>query len=240
LLPLEDRRVDVQRRLLAHLERDWSVIDDSPETAQNRIEFLARHELKLDEMARHVTENPRLPVDNGSGKKVVPNLPYPEVLKWIENNPARVIVIDPLAQIEFGEKSWTGEKNFMRRLMGVATELESTIILVAHTVKRSGAAGKVALTGEDLQGAAEIKRLAHVVLILESHDYMNNKIWDSGGGKYDVSHNRTVLIDKARNAKGMGKRIAFNMVDAHFDELGVIAPADKKPDKKKEDTWTDV
>jgi ABC-type glutathione transport system ATPase component len=80
LLPLEDRRVDVQRRLLAHLERDWSVIDDSPETAQNRIEFLARHELKLDEMARHVTENPRLPVDNGSGKKVVPNLPYPEVL----------------------------------------------------------------------------------------------------------------------------------------------------------------
>ena len=240
LLPLEDRRVDVARRMLAHMERDWSIISTKEDESAARIESLRRHEVKLNSLLLNVAENPRLPVMGENGRMVVQKLPYTKILDWISNNMKRVMVIDPWAMIEFGEKAFKGEEEFLRQIIGMATEAGSTIIVVCHTVKRSGANGKIAITGEDLQGSALLRRIPHVVLILDHHDSMESNVFLSGGKTEKITHNKTILIDKVRNGPGKDKRIAFNMADAHFDELGMIAPKDKEPRVRKETkSWND-
>ena len=235
LLPLEDNRVAVERRLLAHLTGDWSVIADTPEDAEARQRLLDGHEARLADMIGNVAENPRLPIPGPDGKLVVPAVPYEAVLDFIGATPARVVVVDPLSQIDFGEKSWVGEKNFIQRAGGLLAGSGATLVIVAHTVKRGGAASKLALSGQDLQGAAELKRLAHVVLILDAHPPKEVFVWRAGGLREKVEHNRTVLIDKSRNGRGGGARLAFNMDVPHgprFDELGIIAPKEAKPRKE--------
>jgi hypothetical protein len=222
LLPLEDRRVDVERRLLAHLSGDWSVIYDSPEFASRRIDLLAQHEKLISEMIANVAENPRLPVPGADGKLTVPPVPFEAVLDWVGRTPARVVVIDPWAQIDFGDqKSWIGEKAFIRKLVGIAAHTGATVMVVAHTIKRGGN-NKAALSGEDLQGAAELKRLSHTILILEAHEPKETSVYGSMAGSYTVTHNRTLLIDKARNGSGGGHRYAFSMESPRMEEKGRI------------------
>ena len=226
LLPLEDRRVDVERRLLAHLAGTWDVLSLSPETVGDRESLLVKHEAELADLAQGVCENPRLPILDAEGRPTVPPLLYGRVLDWVAEalSRARVVAVDPLAQIDFGERdTWRGEKDFVRRLVALAADSGGSIVLVAHTVKRPGKAGTLQITGEDVQGAAEIRRLAHNVLLLDAHEPRDGEVWRDCGGRTVVRHARTVIVDKARNGPGPGSRIAVEMDGPCFRELGLLA-----------------
>ncbi len=234
-LPLEDRKVELSRRLLAHLSGDWSVINTESETAKERTRILREHQDELAELNPHVWENPRLPIKAPDGKYTVPALPFEKVLNWLGQalESARVIFIDPWTQIDFGDRdSWRGEKDFMRRLVGMVAQAGASVVLVAHTVKRGGKIKALPLSGEDLQGAAELKRVSHTIILLDAHDRQDSDVWRSGGCRQQVSHNRTLIVDKARNGDGAGARIAFNMEGPAFEELGIIAPKGAKAEPK--------
>jgi len=211
-LILEDRKVDFERRLLAYLSDSWEVINDTQEGADYRKSILHQYEHELQELSTNVAENPRLPVKRSNGLPIIPPLPYQNVIDWAAEvmNSSRVIFIDPLAQIDFGERQeWKGQGDFMRQITGMAAHFGSSIILVTHTVKRGGRNGSLPLTGEDIQGAAEIKRLSHTILMLDVHDEKESEVWRGGGHRETVLHNKTVIVDKARNASGKGNRFAW-------------------------------
>ncbi|MFH2000102.1 MAG: hypothetical protein ABIK28_10490, partial [Planctomycetota bacterium] len=87
---------------------------------------------------------------------------------------------------------------------------------------------RVPLSGEDIQGAAEIKRLSHTILLLDVHEETENPVWREGSHRQYIRHDRTVIVDKVRNGSGKGNRLAFEMNGPAFRELGVIAPKEKQ------------
>lgn len=228
LLPLEDTAADVYRRLLAFLSRSWDVMDTDAARADIRAELITPYAGVMADLAGKVWENPRLPVGE-EGKRVVPPLPYHDVLTWIDAacKRARVVAVDPLAQIDWsGSKPWEAQADFIRRVAGLSADTASTIILIAHSAKRPGAAAKESLTAEDIQGAAEITRLAHCVLLWNGHAEKSSNVWRPGALSEPVTHNRTLVIGKARHGRGGGQLIAYTTRDdgPGFIELGVIAP----------------
>jgi len=229
-LPLEDSKTDFQRRVLAHLANDWRVIDDSRDDAAHRKAALNTFEQQLVKLDPCVCENPRHPVRDNTGRPTVPPLPYQKVIDWIGQaaETARVIFIDPIAQIDFGDRNeWRGQSNFMRQVTGHAACSGCSLVLVAHTIKRPGRAA-TPLTGEDVQGAAEFKRLCHTTLLLDAHDEKASEVWREGGCRETVLHDKTVIIDKTRNGSGRGNRVAFILKNPVFEEIGIIAPSDGK------------
>jgi RecA-family ATPase len=169
-------------------------------------------------------------------------LPYQAVLEWAGRalDSSRVVFIDPIAQIDFGERQeWKGQADFMRQITGLSAHYESSIFLVAHTIKRGGKSGKTPLTGEEIQGAAEIKRLSHTVLLLDVHEEVESSVWREGKNRHFVTHDRTVIVDKARNGTGRGNRLAFEMQGPAFREQGVIAPKEKSASKKSQGNPSD-
>ena len=224
-LPLEDRRVDFGRRVLAHYAQSWAVIDDTVESAPDRRKTLETYRAQVDAALRSVSENPRLPRRSSDGSAITPACPYQNVLAWVEAvaKRARVLFIDPWTQIDFGDRdSWVGEKDFIRRLSGVTTFAGVSVVVVAHTVKRPGKAVSLPITGEDLQGAAELKRLTHTVLLLDAHEPREDDVYRIAGCHEKITHDRTLYIDKARNGSGGGSKFAFTMQGPHFEELGTI------------------
>jgi hypothetical protein len=223
-LPMEDSRQSWERRALAMLAQSWSVLSDAPDTADYRAELLAEHSKELAALVKHVVENPRLPMRGPDGF-TVPPLPYSAVLDWTARalERARVVFIDPLAQIDFPERqSWIGEGDFVRRLVGLAAASGGSIVLVAHTIKRPGHAGSLMLTAEDLQGAAALNRLVHTILLLEAHDEKTSQVWQ-GEMKIPAIHDRTMTVAKCRFGPGRGVRVAMRLYGPHLEELGAIA-----------------
>ncbi len=233
-LPLEDSKADFMRRCLAYLAGDWSIIDDDPETARDRETILEQYRDDLEDISRFVCENPKKPTTGADGKPTVPPLPHDAVSQWaidtVQNAGARVVVIDPLAQVGFDYPEYRGQKDFVCSLVGIAAELECSIVLVAHLVKRSGKAGSIPATGEDIQGCAELKRLSQVVILLDHHEEKTSEVYRPEGLREAVSHDRTVIVDKTRGTGGRGKRLAFRMESGspRLEELGVIAPKAKQ------------
>ena len=232
LLPLEGSAADVYRRILAFLVQDWKMTDTDAAGASRRMELTEPHVKTMSALVGQVWENPRLPVGE-EGKRVVPPLPYREVLDWIDGavKRARVVAVDPLAQIDWGGRDLVqNQSDFIRRVAGLAADTTSTIILVAHSQKRPGKIALEVLSAEDIQGAAEITRLADCVLLWNGHSEIQSNVWRPGSMSEPVTHNRTMVIGKARHGRGGGLALAFNTREdgPGYDELGVIAPKKAK------------
>ena len=195
LLPLEDTAADVYRRVLAFLSEVWSVMDTDQRGADARMETAAPYADVMADMQNSIYENPRLP-DGPADNRVVPPLPPYEVLAWIKKacTLARVVAVDPLAQIDWtGAKPWEMQADFIRRVVGMAADTASTIILIAHSAKRPGKASTITLSSEDIQGAAEFSRLAHCILLWEGHDEKANTVWRAGGEKFFLAAKRSCM-----------------------------------------------
>jgi len=240
-LPLEDDRAMFQRRLLARLCGSWTVLDDDPGKAGERLETLARYEDELASVAGRVCENPRRARKDNDGKTVIPPLPFYSVMEWASRaaKKNRVCIVDPLSQVDpSGRDPWKEEGAFIRELAGLAAESGTTFLIVAHSVKRSGKSAQVPLSPEDVQGASAITRLAHCVLLLDAHEERESEVWRTGGLREPVRHDRTLLIGKARNAGGAGARIAFRLAGARFEEVGVIVPKGHIGKMRAPDDWS--
>lgn len=226
-LPLEDSKVEFERRLLAHLAGDWRILSTEPSDAWRRAAALETHRAELADLAECVAENPRLGKPDASGKVVVPALPWRAVLDWTERaaERAKLLVIDPLAQLDFDSRDLSAEHGrFVRGLVGLAAGTGAAVLLVAHSIKRPGKASGWPLSVEDLQGGAELGRLAHTVLLLEGHELRESEVWRAGSCRETVEHTRTLTIGKARHGRGGGERLAFSFDGPAFVELGTIAP----------------
>ncbi len=232
-LPLEDDRAQWCWRMLAIIEGDYNITSTKQEFGAIRRQAIERSGNILETYARNVAQNPRAGVRMVEGKAIVPELPYQMVTDWAAKavTEARVVVIDPLAQIDFNGRDIAREESaLVRQLLGCVAGKESTIILVTHVVKRPGAAAAVQLSADDVQGAVNLTRLPQTTLILDAHDVKESDVYCAGGLIKKVTHNRTLLIAAARNAGGTRSRIAFNQSAdrPHFEELGVISGRNKR------------
>ena len=261
---LEERKIDFQRRMLAHISGLWGVLADRPEEAAQRQEIAMQHSMELDEMDRHVLENPLKPV-KVKGKMVVPELSFKEVLEWVtaalagedkevvirpgrpadfgdavpplkerRTRPAaRVVFIDSLSFISFGSGSqkWDNQDLFARQLAGLVESSQGTVIVVAHIRKQRGADQDRIPTADDIREFPMLPKLAKTVILLYARREMESEIFRAGGLTDTAKHNRLIAVDKARYGDGTGQKLAMNLAQVAFEEIGIIAP---KKGKKNE------
>jgi hypothetical protein len=228
LMPLEGKRIDWERRALAHISHSWDVLDEKPEHAEERLSLLGQYRSDIDSILSNVNENPTLAYQNDKGEIEVPDLPFHLALEWAAEalKTKRVAMIDPLAKIDFpGHRQWQAEKEFVRKLVGIANHSKGTIILVVHTSKRSKGAGIA--TGEDLQGCAEILRLPECAIILHKHELIESQV-SVNGMIGNALHDRMVSIEKTRNGPGQGLKLAFTLNHASYQEHGIIMPKKRR------------
>lgn len=232
-LPLEDDRIAWGWRMLALMEQDYRMIDADQIGAKLRMGALARKGDVLADYLKRVTQNPRVGVKNSLGETIIPEVTHTKVLGWIARaaKKARVIVVDPISQIEFnGREAWKLESEFVRNALGIISDTDATLILVAHTVKRSGLNATVDLSAEDVQGSSMYTRLAHTTILLDACDMKEGNVYAPGGQLEPITYNRVVTIAAARNGSSSRSRIAFlqDKNRPHFEELGYLAPSGKK------------
>ena len=227
VLPLEDHAYDVGWRFLSLLTNDWAMMDVDIETATRRKNIYNENAEIITTLMKGVHENPRLPV-GPRGKKTVPPFPYQDALEWIKNatGRARVAMVDPLAQIDWGGyKMNEGQSKFMRDVVGIAAESGSTVVLVVHTIKRPGKDGTYPMTPDDLMGCAEFSRLAHSIIMVNSHEERKCNVY---GDYQEVEYNRTVYTT-SRFGKKAPWGIAYKVTDEgpQLEELGLIKPKER-------------
>ncbi len=234
-LPLEDDRKSWLWRMLAILRRNYAMTKENKEGADERaVALVAAHD-EINAYKARVTQNPRVGVKNSLGETVIPPVTGDNVLAWVARaaKKARVIVVDPLSQIEFkGRSPWEQEADFTRRALGMIQDTNSSLILVAHTVKRGGASGLIDLSAEDVQGSAMLTRLAHTTLLIDKRELEPHPIKKVGGLITDEEINRVITIAAARNGGATGSRLGFlqSADEPTFKEIGFLGP--KKKGKK--------
>lgn len=232
-LPLEDDRKAWSWRMLSILEQNYYINDAAQEYAELRKQALASRMEEITHYLSNVTENPRVGIKDQYGNTIIPEVTHDRVLGWIARaaKTARVIVVDPISQIEFnGKEHWKDESNFVRQALGIISDTDASLILVAHTVKRPGANAALELTAEDVQGSTMYTRLAHTTLLLGACEMKDSEVGRPQGGKEIVTHNRIVTIAAARNGSASHLRLAFlqDQNRPHFEELGFILPKSKR------------
>ena len=233
-LPLEDRAVDLKFRFLAIFAADYRMIDDDVETVGQRQEAFERERERLDELGEFIAENPRIGKKNDRGETIVPRIGPEVVLAWIKSvtkDGARVVIVDPVSQIEFaGRKPWEQEAAFIRDVIAISSDGRATVMLVTHPIKRPGKAAEAQLVLDDLQGSAMYGRLCHATLILDAHDWRESEIKRPGNTRETREHNRTLILAKTRHATGSRKRIAFIQGSSAptFEEVGIMASKNER------------
>lgn len=235
-LPLEDSAGRwIEKAMAAHFG-DWRVVgnpeEDTAEARKRLAEYkktrLASERDLLTSLWEHVCENPRTVI---TGLDDIEPVPYEGVLEWVRRESeegADLIVIDPVAQIDFTgrDKDWKQQERFMQALTGIAEKGGCFVALVAHIAKRPGRSNLLS-SMDDLQGAAAFARLAQYVFMLDRHDPQDADIFSSWNSS--VEHKLTLTIGKARDGFS-GTRIAMDL-DSNgpvFREHGIIKPARKK------------
>ena len=234
-LPLESDAAYHVRRLGAILDKSFDAVadvEDDPNAPAKAKAAMDRQRAALARIAGCVHENPYRPGKDG---EIFGAVTGDSVSRWIEARlkTDRLVILDPLAQVEFaGHEQWRSESAFMRRLVALAASSKGTILVIAHTIKRPEHDD---MGPGDLEGAANLSRLASALVLLKAHPVKDSMVWRPGGHQARAEHNRTLFIAKARNGAGTQCRIAFNFGKAGpvFEELGVMVPKGQRaPDFK--------
>ena len=225
-LPLEDDRKAWMWRMMAIIRGDYVMTEDSQESAMVRAQALDEHRGLIDSYLINVSENPRIGVKNAAGETIVPEVNYREVVAWAKKHvsKARILVIDPFAQIDFDARNQHREEaDMIRSLLAIVAGQDSTIVLIAHVGKRGGEKALSPMTADDVQGSVNLTRLAHTTILIDGHEDRESMIHRTGGS-FLASHNRTITIAAARNGSGTRQRFAFRAEPGrpHFSEIGVI------------------
>jgi len=144
-----------------------------------------------------------------------------QLAQWIEQQAktgCRLIGVDPVTSAERGGEPWVVDSKFLQAIKRTATDYRCSIILVTHPIK--------AVSFPDLSqvaGSAAYQRFSQTILWLESHDEKSSKVRMAVGTTF-MTYNRTLHILKARNAKGMGLKLAyqFDSDSLTLKEIGLI------------------
>ncbi len=130
----------------------------------------------------------------------------------------RIICVDPITAAVRTAQPWVSDLAFLREVKKTTTEYGCSVVLVTHPQH-----GVSEPTRENLAGSAAYERFVESIIIIHAHDERESKIRTDVGTANDT-HNRTVRIEKARNGKGTGCRLAYNFDSQSLTmrELGVI------------------
>jgi RecA-family ATPase len=145
-----------------------------------------------------------------------------DVAKWIEDKAktCRIIAVDPVTiATHKGEAIWKEDDEFLDMVKRVAVKNECSVILVTHPVK-----GVSNPDVNQLAGGAAYQRFAHSILWLESHKAKTGRV-KMACGTTEAEYNRTLHILKARNGRGLYKKIAceFQSDRLRLKEIGFIS-----------------
>lgn len=231
MLPMEGDRSQHLLRYAAVLDGTWETLGDvnsEPGAVVKMQAVFEKHAMELERAALRIHENPCRPRNIPGGKSFLPAVTPNDVIRWTEQRlqTDRLVIIDPLSKIDFGDPryTWKAQSDFIRQLVAVAAGSSGTVILVVHLIKKPQNAAKMDLS--DVQGGADIARFVDCVLLLGGHDYKEAEVYRAGGNFATVEYNRVIHLAKCRHGAGTGQRVAFRFGQAGptFTELGVIAP----------------
>jgi len=194
-VPLEDTKTYHTRRILAVATGSWEMTQSFAQMPERRREVeLNRITNEYGDLAStwgaYVGENPTL-----AGKEMKA-LDHEDALDIISDLAAkhRVVIIDPIAQIDFnGKEEWKLQGSFMRSIVGIANKSLATILLVIHRAKRDNAG----IYG--VEGAKRYVDLSHTVLSVDKH-MGEALVLNDKGEEVEVDCNRIMTIEKCRDS----------------------------------------
>ena len=228
-LPLEDNAGQVTRRMSALLFDDWKMIDMDYRKASEQETKIVKNLKAIHSLSRSICQNPRKWALNPNTKKpYLPDVPWSLVCDWVgalaETSDAKLIVVDPVKQIDFDEPTqpwWRVQEKFVRTITAMADRSGVHVILVNHLRGRSGKDRKESATMEDMGGSAAFRDLVHNVLLLEAHDEKTSAIVVNGDLS-KANYKRTLSIEKCRNGSGRALRFAMDFTSPYMACLGQI------------------
>jgi hypothetical protein len=233
LIPLEDDAGRGIQRMLAVKLCDWGLVaqpltDSEAErrrVADAKLAVLETNREFVAELYERIYENPWLPIDDGSGRKISRPVDYEAVLDCLRDEAASndIVGLDCLSQIIFSEdgRDYRGQAEFMRGAVGIAADSGCHLILVGHNAK-AGAQARDPL--DAIQGSALFGRLAHNIVSLTRHDPIVQSELFSRDTPY-VAHRLTLSVLKCRGGES-GTRFAYDLEASGpcFREHGPIKP----------------
>jgi len=216
-LMLEDGVPVHLRRGLAQISGESNVTNDK--WCQQNGETLD----KLTDAARHelATLGAMLeaPAD---GQSVTPDY----LLEWLQRKAdagVRVPGVDPVTLMQRGRAPWADDERFIVGAKRIVERGGASLLLVTHP--RRAIPGKPrAFDLDELAGGLAYSRFAHAVLYLLAHPAKETTVI-TPAGRTQETFNRTMLVLKARNGIGTGRKYAmrFDARTLTLSELGEIA-----------------
>jgi len=130
----------------------------------------------------------------------------------------RIICLDPITAATRTSKPWIADLAFLKAAKRTAVDYGCSLLLVTHPTKETAEP-----TLQNLAGGACYQRFVDSVITLQNHEAKESRV-KMPCGTTDTSHNRTVRIEKARNGKGTGCRLAyeFDRDSLTLKEIGII------------------
>ena len=184
---------------------DWLV--ENPTAVET---LLADHAQNLEQLARCMWTSDTLGAET-----------LEQLAAWIADQAKagqRIVCIDPITAATRTGQPWVADLEFLRAIKKTATEYGCSILLVTHPQR-----GVTEPSRENLAGSAAYERFAETIITIANHEPKASLV-RMAVGTVEIEYNRTVRIEKARNARGTGCRLAydFDSESLTMKELGLI------------------
>ena len=209
---LEDDRAFHLTRALAQLagianytDTDW--IAENPLIVRSAI---TEHSKELERFSRHLWTSDNLGAET-----------LEQLNEWIESQAKlgrRIIAVDPITAATRTTKPWIADLAFLKSAKKMAINYGCSVVLITHPTKDT-----LEPTLQNLAGGTAYQRFVDCVITLQNHETKESKVRASCGTG-DIEYNRTVRVEKARNGRGTGCRLAFEFSkdSLTLSELGII------------------
>jgi len=188
-----------------HTDADW--VAKNPLIVRSAI---TEHSMKLERLSRHLQTSETLGAET-----------LEQLNEWITSQAKlgrRIIAIDPITAATRTAKPWVADLAFLKAAKKITTDYGCSVLLVTHPTKET-----FEPTLQNLAGGAAYQRFVDCVVTLQSHEPKESRV-KTPCGTTDVEHSRLVRVEKARNGKGTGYKLAFefNRDSLTLEELGII------------------
>lgn len=184
---------------------DW--IAENPDRTR---ELVGDHADCLELFARHLWTSDTLGAET-----------LEQLAEWTDSQARqgrRIICADPVTAAARTGKPWVSDLAFLRSVKRTATDCGCSIVLVTHPQR-----GVTEPTRENLAGSAAYERFCETIITLANHDAVESMVM-TPLGTTTMKHDRTVRVEKARNGRGTGCRLAFRFSaeSLTLSEVGLI------------------
>lgn len=190
---------------------EW--VAENPLVAESSIK---EHSEKLERFSGHLWASDNLGAET-----------LEQLAEWIQAQAKlgrRLIAIDPVTAASRTAKPWIADLAFLKSTKKTGADYGCSVILVTHPTKDT-----LEPTLQNLAGSAAYQRFVDCVITLQNHEPKESRV-KTACGSIDMKHSRTISIEKARNGKGTGIRLAFEFSreSLTLKELGLISKTEKR------------